>query len=89
MRLIPTVVLSFVVLSTASVASAEGSQWPIATTIDEGSGYGYEFSDDSLLGGANTAYSTTIIGSRRVLRTLLLRPRTQFVTEMLKSVEAL
>jgi hypothetical protein len=61
----------------------------VVAASDQANGYRYEFTDESLLGDGHPANSTIIVGSRRIPRTLLIRPRTQFVTEMLKSVEAL
>ena len=55
----------------------------------DGSGYEYKFEDDGLLGkdlGGNTPVITMRPKGARVP---LLRPRVQFVQEMLKSVENL
>jgi len=49
--------------------------------------YGYTFEDDALLGG-ELAGQTGIIKVRQTgIRDRLIRPRTQFVAELLKSVE--
>jgi hypothetical protein len=53
----------------------------------EGDGYGYEFSDDPLNAGGFGPNDATIKVRPRAARTTLIRPRTSFVTEMLKSVE--
>ena len=50
-------------------------------------GYGYEFSDDPLAAGGFGPNDATIKVRPRAARTTLIRPRTTFVPEMLKSVE--
>ncbi|HOU92200.1 MAG TPA: hypothetical protein PLU22_14205 [Polyangiaceae bacterium] len=50
-------------------------------------GYGYEFSDDPLAAGGFGPGDATIKVRPRAARTTLIRPRTSFVPEMLKSVE--
>ena len=55
----------------------------------EGDGYGYEFSDDPLSGGGFGPNDATIRVRPGPVRTTLIRPRTSFVPEMLKSVENL
>ena len=52
-----------------------------------GDGYGYEFSDDPLNAGGFGPNDATIKVRPRAARTTLIRPRTTFVPEMLKSVE--
>lgn len=54
---------------------------------DKGEGYGYEFEDDPLNAGGFGPNDATIKVRPRAARTTLIRPRTSFVTEMLKSVE--
>lgn len=49
----------------------------------------YEFGDDELLGEAFGTNHQLLRVRPGPVRTLLLRPRTQFVREMQKSVEAL
>ncbi|MFO0591908.1 MAG: hypothetical protein U0441_30455 [Polyangiaceae bacterium] len=53
------------------------------------SGYGYEFSDDPLNAGGFGPNDATIRVRPGPIRTTLIRPRTSFVPEMLKSVENL
>jgi hypothetical protein len=55
---------------------------------DDG-GYGYEFSDDPLAAGGFGPNDATIRVRPGPVRTTLIRPRTSFVPEMLKSVENL
>jgi len=50
-------------------------------------GYGYEFGDDPLNAGGFGPKDATIRVRPGPIRTTLIRPRTQFITEMLKSVE--
>ena len=54
-----------------------------------GDGYGYEFDDDPLAAGGFGPNDATIKVRPRAARTTLIRPRIQFVDEMLKSVENL
>lgn len=56
---------------------------------DKGEGYGYEFDDDPLNAGGFGPNDATIRVRPRAARTTLIRPRTSFVPEMLKSVENL
>ncbi len=50
-------------------------------------GYGYTFEDDPLNAGGFGPNDATIRVRPRAARTTLIRPRTSFVPEMLKSVE--
>jgi hypothetical protein len=52
-----------------------------------GDGYGYEFSDDPLAAGGFGPNDATIKVRPKAARTTLIRPRTHFIPEMLKSVE--
>jgi hypothetical protein len=53
----------------------------------KGEGYGYEFSDDPLAAGGFGPNDATIKVRPKAARTTLIRPRTHFIPEMLKSVE--
>ena len=55
----------------------------------DGDGYGYDFDDDPLNAGGFGPNDATIRVRPRAARTTLIRPRTTFVPEMLKSVENL
>lgn len=80
--------LSVVLISgvvSAQAAPAAGA--PPAAGKD--SGYGYEFSDDPLNAGGFGPNDATIRVRPGPVRTTLIRPRTSFVPEMLKSVENL
>jgi hypothetical protein len=52
-------------------------------------GYGYNFDDDPLNAGGFGPNDATIRVRAKAARTTLIRPRTTFVPEMLKSVENL
>ena len=73
------------VLLMASEALAQGARG--GGKKDEG--YGYEFSDDPLTTSGFGPNDATIRVRPGPVRTTLIRPRTSFVTEMLKSVENL
>ncbi len=58
-----------------------------AASEEGGDGYGYEFDDDPLNAGGFGPNDATIRVRPKAARTTLIRPRTSFVPEMLKSVE--
>ncbi|WP_394827188.1 hypothetical protein [Pendulispora albinea] len=60
-----------------------------AKSTSSNEGYGYEFSDDPLSAGGFGPQDATIRVRPGPVRTTLIRPRTSFVPEMLKSVENL
>ena len=70
--------------NTAAAPAAGGAA---AGGKDEG--YGYTFSDDPLSAGGFGPNDATIRVRPGPVRTTLIRPRTSFVPEMLKSVENL
>lgn len=74
---------ALVVLS-AQAAFAQGVK-----SSDSKEGYGYEFADDPLAAGGFGPNDATIRVRPGPVRTTLIRPRTSFVPEMLKSVENL
>jgi hypothetical protein len=74
------------VLLVASVAAAQAKAGGSKGKED---GYGYEFSDDPLNAGGFGPTDATIRVRPGPVRTTLIRPRTSFVPEMLKSVENL
>jgi hypothetical protein len=69
------------------LAPAAFAQDKAAAGGEKGEGYGYEFSDDPLNAGGFGPNDATIKVRPRAARTTLIRPRTTFVPEMLKSVE--
>lgn len=81
--------LGFAVVAVAPHASAQAAPAGAAPPGGEGGGegYGYEFDDDPLNAGGFGPNDATIRVRPRAARTTLIRPRTSFVPEMLKSVE--
>lgn len=80
--------LGFAVIAVAPRVFAQDA--PAAAPGGEGGGgegYGYEFDDDPLNAGGFGPNDATIRVRPRAARTTLIRPRTSFVPEMLKSVE--
>jgi hypothetical protein len=76
--------VGFVVTLGAASAMAQDVK-----SSDGDGGYGYEFSDDPLNAGGFGPNDATIRVRPGPVRTTLIRPRTSFVPEMLKSVENL
>lgn len=74
--------IGFAVVAAAPAAFAQDAKESAG-----GDGYGYEFSDDPLSAGGFGPNDSTIRVRASVQRTTLIRPRTTFVPEMLKSVE--
>jgi hypothetical protein len=66
---------------------ASPSVFAQAKNTEAEGGYGYEFSDDPLNAGGFGPNDATIRVRPTAARTTLIRPRTSFVPEMLKSVE--
>jgi len=79
----------FLSLSARSYAQdAAGGAAPAAAGGSGGNGdYGYKFEDDPLAAGGFGPSDATIRVRPGPVRTTLIRPRTSFVPEMLKSVE--
>lgn len=77
------------VLLSSSLAFAQAAKTTPAAASGKESGYGYEFSDDPLNAGGFGPNDATIRVRPGPVRTTLIRPRTSFVPEMLKSVENL
>jgi hypothetical protein len=86
-RRIKLVLSSLVAASTLLVASSVFAQ--DVKTTDTKEGYGYNFTDDPLSAGGFGPNDATIRVRPGPVRTTLIRPRTSFVPEMLKSVENL
>jgi hypothetical protein len=83
-KLALTVVVGLFAFAVSSSAFAQGAK--DQKTSD---GYGYTFEDDPLNAGGFGPNDATIRVRPRAARTTLIRPRTSFVPEMLKSVENL
>jgi hypothetical protein len=79
-------------LALAAVMAASLTTMTASAQIQEqktDDGYGYSFDDDPLNAGGFGPNDATIRVRARAARTTLIRPRTSFVPEMLKSVENL
>jgi len=83
------VVAAIVVSAMASSAFAQDAAGAGGGGKKGDDGYGYEFSDDPLSAGGFGPNDATIRVRPGPIRTTLIRPRTSFVPEMLKSVENL
>jgi hypothetical protein len=87
------VLLSSLASAQAAPAAGGGATAGTKTTgappSGKDSGYGYEFTDDPLNAGGFGPNDATIRVRPGPVRTTLIRPRTSFVPEMLKSVENL
>jgi len=83
------VVAAIVVSAMASSAFAQDAGAGAGAGKKGDDGYGYEFSDDPLSAGGFGPNDATIRVRPGPIRTTLIRPRTSFVPEMLKSVENL
>jgi hypothetical protein len=95
-RVFGLIAAAFLLLSSASAfaqapapGAGAGGAAPKATGGGKDEGYGYEFSDDPLAAGGFGPNDATIRVRPGPVRTTLIRPRTSFVPEMLKSVENL
>jgi hypothetical protein len=85
-----SVLASLLLVASQSFAQAAGGGAAAATTTDSSGGngdYGYKFDDDPLSAGGFGPADATIRVRPGPVRTTLIRPRTSFVPEMLKSVE--
>lgn len=80
--------LSALVVGAGVLISTTAFAQDVKSSDQEG-GYGYEFSDDPLNAGGFGPNDATIRVRPGPVRTTLIRPRTSFVPEMLKSVENL
>ena len=91
MKLFRVTLASFVaagLMLSASTVWAQGASAK-AKDSEDGDGYGYEFADDPLSAGGFGPNDATIRVRPGPVRRTLIRPRTSFVPEMLKSVENL
>ena len=87
-KLALSVIVAGVTLFMAAPAFAQSAPADKPAAGGDGAdGYGYEFEDDPLNAGGFGPNDATIKVRPRAARTTLIRPRTSFVTEMLKSVE--
>ena len=68
--------------------TGSGAQAQTKTTNDD-EGYGYEFEDDPLSAGGFGPNDSRIRVRRGAQRSTLIKPRTQFIKELIWSVESL
>ena len=83
---IASVAIGLTAFLVSGAAFAQTKETPAAGG-DKGDGYGYEFDDDPLSAGGFGPNDATIKVRPKAARTTLIRPRTHFIPEMLKSVE--
>jgi hypothetical protein len=81
--------VAVLVFGTAALAQAAGVRTIEGAGTGREQGYGYEFGDDPLAAGGFGPNDATIRVRPGPVRTTLIRPRIQFVDQMLKSVENL
>ena len=81
-----TLLIAAGILLASSVASADNTGY---TESQSGKDQSVEFKDDVLAAGGFGPNDARIMVMPTPKRVTLIRPRTQFVTEMLKSVENL
>jgi hypothetical protein len=86
--LLATAILSTMTLS-AMAQERTARDRGTARESTRGNDVSYEFLDDPLAAGNFGPTGGGIVVRKRSMRSLLIRPRTQFITEMLKSVENL
>ncbi|MGH7437889.1 MAG: hypothetical protein ACRENE_19595 [Polyangiaceae bacterium] len=80
--------LSGAAIATLALTAATSFAQDTKATGGDGNGdYGYKFEDDPLAAGGFGPSDATIRVRPGPVRTTLIRPRTSFVPEMLKSVE--
>ena len=79
----------FVSVVSASLLLASSALADDVKAADTKDGYGYDFKDDPLAAGGFGPSDATIRVRPGPVRQTLIRPRTSFVPEMLKSVENL
>jgi hypothetical protein len=83
MKHLSLVITVLFIISFTNAASADVKK--IMNKMEDG--YGYTFDDDPLNAGGFSANDALIKVRPKAARTTLIRPRTSFVYEMLKSVE--
>lgn len=84
-RLVRSLLLASATFLLAGAALAD----PPARRTEAETGYGYVFQDDPLAAGGLTSSDARITFRPGAFRSTLIRPRTNFVPQMLRSVENL
>ncbi len=87
-RLPLLVLLCAAAASFAPAAMAQPAVKVAPPPVDDGRGYEYKFTDDLLAGGGLGGTAPIIRVRAHALRSQLIRPRTSFVPDMLKSAES-
>lgn len=83
-----TIVFAIALVTTFAVSlTASAQERRDIRVAEDGRGLTYEFLDDPLAAGGWTPNDAHITVPRRTVRATLIRPRTNFVSELLKSVE--
>lgn len=78
------------ILTSSAVGAAQDSHHsstPRHSSVDDS--YGFIFDDDPLSAGGLGAPGPLVVGMSHALRVTLIRPRTEFIAAMLKTVEKL
>ena len=73
----------------AAILSFSSNSIAQTKTTQSEEGYGYEFEDDPLSAGGFGPNDSRIRVRRGAQRSTLIKPRTQFIRELLRSVEEL
>jgi hypothetical protein len=84
---LPAAVALLSIASPSRAQDAAGGAGGSSTQSGASGDYGYKFEDDPLAAGGFGPSDATIRVRPGPVRTTLIRPRTSFVPEMLKSVE--
>jgi hypothetical protein len=84
-----TCAAALMLLTFANLGRAEPVKAVAGPPLVDPRSYLYQFTDDPLAAGGFDAHDARIIVASHVIRTTLIRPRTTFVAEMLKTVENL
>jgi hypothetical protein len=87
--IVAVIASSLVLLAAPAMAEEKAPAKAAAKTDTSEKGYGYAFEDDPLQSGVAGTTGFVLKVRPKGAREVLLRPRTSFVPEMLKSVEAL
>jgi hypothetical protein len=85
MKKIIALLIGVILILVTGLAHAEANK--TINNVGKEEGYGYEFDDDPLNAGGFGPNDSVIKVRPRAARTTLIRPRTSFVPEMLKSIE--
>ena len=88
MKISQALVLNSVLLGVVTFATSASAEQP-KTRADLRGDYGYEFEDDPIAASGDVAQGLRIAVRPLGQRSLLIRPRTQFIQELFKSAENL